>query len=57
MELDQTTQLYVLTANTLKTVSDTVVANIGVILPVALGLFAIVFSVSFIPKLLKKFSK
>lgn len=57
MELNSTTNLYTLTASTLSTVSDTVVANIGVILPVALGLFAIVFSVGFIPKLLHKFSK
>ena len=57
MELNSTTNLYTLTASTLSTVSDTVVANIGVILPVALGLFAIVFSIGFIPKMLKKFGK
>lgn len=57
MELNSTTNLYTLTASTLTTVSDTVVANIGVILPVALGLFAIVFSIGFIPKMLKKFGK
>ena len=57
MELNSTTNLYTLTSSALTTVSDTVVANISVILPVALGLFAIVFSIGFIPKILKKFSR
>ena len=57
MSLDSQTQLYTLGTDTLEKVSQTVVANIGVILPVALTLFGIVFSIKFIPQLLKKFSK
>jgi hypothetical protein len=35
---------------------DGVTANIGVILPVGLGLFAIFIGVALIPKLIKKFT-
>lgn len=54
---EQTAQLFTLSSETLSTVKDTIVGNVGVILPLALGLFAIVASINFIPKLLKKFSK
>ena len=54
---EQTTQLFTLSSETLATVKDTIVANVGVILPLALGIFAVVVSINFIPKLLKKFTK
>lgn len=35
---------------------DGVTANVGVILPVGMGLFAIFLGISLIPKLIKKFT-
>lgn len=47
--------IWTLTSATLEALLDTVTANITVILPVALTLFGIVFSISYLPKLFKKF--
>jgi hypothetical protein len=41
----------------LATLLDTVTANIGVILPVGVGLFAIVLGIKFVPRILAMFSR
>ena len=47
--------VWTLTSATLTSLLTTITSNIGVILPVALTLFGIMFSISFLPKLLKRF--
>lgn len=44
-----------ITGDMLSPIIDGVTANIGVIVPVAIGLFAIILGVTMVPKLLKKF--
>lgn len=53
--MTQTNDIWVLTSATLDALLDTVTANITVILPVALTLFGIMFSISYLPKLFRKF--
>lgn len=45
-----------ITAEMLEPVVDTLTANIGVIVPVGITLFAAVLSIKFIPKLFQKFT-
>lgn len=45
-----------ITQDMLQPLVDGVTANVGVILPVGLGLFAIFLGISLIPKLIKKFT-
>ena len=44
-----------ITPEMLAPIPDAVAANIGVILPVGIGIFGIIIGVSFVPKLIKKF--
>lgn len=50
------TQPPLITPDMLKPLVDGVSANIGVILPVGLGLFAIFIGIALVPKLIKKFT-
>jgi hypothetical protein len=45
------------TAEMLEPVLEGVKANLGVIIPVGIGLFAIIFGIGFIPKLFNMFGK
>lgn len=45
------------TAEQLATVSDAIQSQVGIILPVALGLFGLFFGIKLIPKLIKRFAK
>ena len=44
-------------AGMLKTISDSVTSNITLILPIAGGLFALMFGIKLVPKLIAKFTK
>lgn len=48
---------FVITADMLKPLVDGVTANVGVILPVGLGLMAIFLGIKFIPRLIHMFAK
>lgn len=45
------------TAEQLATVTSDITAQVGVILPVALGLFGLFFGIKLVPKLIKRFAK
>lgn len=44
-----------ITSEMLKPLVEGVTANIGVILPIGIGLFAIIIGVNMVPKMIKKF--
>lgn len=46
-----------ITAEMLQPLVDGITANIGVILPIGIGLMAIFIGINLIPKLIKKFTK
>lgn len=46
-----------ITTEMLQPLVDGITANIGVILPVGVGIFAVILGISFLPKLVKKFVK
>lgn len=45
-----------ITTEMLTPIIDGVTANIGVILPIAIGIFAIMIGLNLVPKLIRKFS-
>lgn len=46
-----------LTSDMFSGLTSTIADNAAVLVPVGIGLFAIIFSIGFIPKIIKKFSK
>lgn len=48
---------YTVSAGALKVVTDTLTANLEVIIPFGLGITAILIGVGFIPKLIKRFTR
>ena len=52
-----TTPPTAITPEMLQPVIDGVITNVGVIMPAAIGLFAIVLGIKFVPKIFKWFTK
>lgn len=46
-----------ITQDMLKPILDGIIANVGVILPIGLAIFAVVLGISFIPKIIGHFAK